>query len=66
MAVTLRLQKVTEADPERGWAPAEFYDIVAGGEVVGSIQATHAPSECACGTGTRAACDRAIFGSRQA
>jgi predicted acetyltransferase len=38
MAVTLRLQKVTEADPERGWAPAEFYDIVAGGEVVGTIQ----------------------------
>lgn len=38
MAVTLRLQKVTEADPERGWAQAEFYDIVAGGEVVGTIQ----------------------------
>lgn len=38
MAVTLRLQKVTEADPERGWAPAEFYDIMANGEVVGSIQ----------------------------
>lgn len=38
MAVTLRLQKITEADPERCWAPAEFYDIVAGGEAVGTIQ----------------------------
>lgn len=38
MAITLRLQKVTEADPARGWAPAEFYDMVAGGETVGTIQ----------------------------
>lgn len=38
MAVTLRLQKVMEADPERDRAPAEFYDVVADGEVVGTIQ----------------------------
>ena len=38
MAITLRLQKVTEADPTRGWAPAEFYDMVAAGKVVGTIQ----------------------------
>jgi predicted acetyltransferase len=38
MAITLRLQRVTEADPTRGWAPAEFYDIVAAGKVVGTIQ----------------------------
>ncbi|RYF18766.1 MAG: hypothetical protein EOO77_10830 [Oxalobacteraceae bacterium] len=38
MAIRLRLQKVTETHPERGWAPAEFYDMVAGDEVVGTIQ----------------------------
>jgi len=38
MTVTLKLQKVTEADPARGWSPAEFYDIVADGKVVGTIQ----------------------------
>ncbi|HIQ19154.1 GNAT family N-acetyltransferase [Sphingobium sp. HBC34] len=38
MAVTLSLQKLAEADPSRGWAPTEFYDIVAAGKVVGSIQ----------------------------
>jgi predicted acetyltransferase len=38
MTITLRLQKVTDANPERGWVPAEFYDMVVGGEVVGTIQ----------------------------
>jgi predicted acetyltransferase len=38
VAIRLRLQRVTEADPERGWAPAEFYEILAGDEVVGAIQ----------------------------
>jgi predicted acetyltransferase len=32
------LQKVTPADPLRGWVPAEFYDMVAGETVVGTIQ----------------------------
>jgi len=36
--VILRLRKVTEADPSRGWVPAEHYDILAGGEIVGTIQ----------------------------
>jgi predicted acetyltransferase len=36
--LTLKLQKVTEADPKRGWARAEFYDMLVGGEVVGTIQ----------------------------
>ena len=38
MPVTLRLQKVTGADQERGWAPAKFYDIIVCGEAVGTIQ----------------------------
>lgn len=36
--LTLKLQKVTEAVPERGWARAEFYDMLVDGEVVGTIQ----------------------------
>lgn len=38
MALNLKLQKVTPADPLRGWVPAEFYDMVADGTVVGTIQ----------------------------
>ncbi|MCJ2184973.1 GNAT family N-acetyltransferase [Novosphingobium sp. 1949] len=38
MTVTLKLQRVAKADPERGWVPAEFYDMVADGNVVGTIQ----------------------------
>lgn len=38
MALTLRLQKVTEADPPSGRVSAEFYDMVAAGTVVGTIQ----------------------------
>lgn len=34
----LKLRTVTEADPARGWVPAEHYDIVVEGEVVGTIQ----------------------------
>ena len=29
---------MTGADPTRGWVPAEFYDMVAAGTVVGTIQ----------------------------
>ncbi len=29
---------MTEADPTRGWVPAEFYDMVVGGQAVGTIQ----------------------------
>ena len=36
--VVLKLNKVAEADPARGWVPAEFYDIVIGHQSVGTIQ----------------------------
>ncbi|HKR93646.1 GNAT family N-acetyltransferase [Novosphingobium sp.] len=36
--VVLKFRKATEADPLRGWVPAEHYDIVSGSEVVGTIQ----------------------------
>jgi hypothetical protein len=52
MAVTLSLQKLAEADPSRGWAPTEFYDIVAAGKVVGSIQLRWVtPTTCVCMAG---------------
>ena len=38
MAITLRLRQVTDADPARGWVPTEFYDVMAAGVVVGTIQ----------------------------
>jgi predicted acetyltransferase len=36
--VTLSLRKITDADPVRGWVPAEFYDITVDGQAVGTIQ----------------------------
>lgn len=38
MSVVLKLRKVTEPDPIRGWAPAEFYDMMVADQAVGSIQ----------------------------
>ena len=38
MPLKLELQKTMEAQPERGWVPAEFYHMVADGAVVGTIQ----------------------------
>lgn len=38
MLVSLKLRKITEPDPGRGWVPTELYDIIATGIAVGMIQ----------------------------
>lgn len=38
MPVILKLRKTTEPDTTRGWVSAEFYDIIVGDRLVGTIQ----------------------------